>query len=96
MSVKSNLEVSDRAVEAAAQAIHGGKGCTCRHGAAGDARLALEAALPHLKGEKPKTKEGALVVVRDAMWDAGLHTSVTALREYTDEVIRRIEMAWSS
>lgn len=37
--------VTDEMVERGAQAIHGGKGCTCRAGARGDARAVLVAAL---------------------------------------------------
>lgn len=40
------MEVTDEDVEKAAKAIHGGRGCTCRLGAKGDARAALEAVIP--------------------------------------------------
>jgi hypothetical protein len=42
--------ITDEMVEKGAGAIHGGKGCTCRAGARGDARAVLVAAL------KPKEK----------------------------------------
>jgi hypothetical protein len=38
----------DTAIEAGAKAIHGGRGCTCRAGAKGDATAVLDAAIAAL------------------------------------------------